>query len=239
MFSKAIVTLKSFENELQQYLEKNQENWKRKIFLMFDDTRSEVGQIDLSISLTKKRRSTFNAMPRNDFENFSSALPQSPKGAMQPSYNSYFNGIPNITRGRTQELNEGANYGRPNTNDGLMRERPRTGSYEDENRQLKGTTYHNEQFNDGQGDNVYDNNFKTRNIPKDTFKALESKGQDFDDKRTIGKNNKQGIEDKILFGNEITLKTIVEGHYCPPIMILQKVSRMAYYYSYFLEEKSR
>jgi len=60
VFSKVIVTLQTFKNDITQYSEKNQDNWKRKVFLMFDEMKNQVGQLDLSISLIRTRKDTFN-----------------------------------------------------------------------------------------------------------------------------------------------------------------------------------
>ena len=65
IFSKTIVTLQSFRESIKSYYQRDQENWKRRVFVMYDETKNEVGKIDLSISLVKRRKDSFSSKVTN------------------------------------------------------------------------------------------------------------------------------------------------------------------------------
>lgn len=94
---------------------------------MYDDTRSEVGSLDLSLSLTKKRRNLFDNLQRNDFKDFISAHPQSPEPNQQFN-NSYFKPIPEINRVSMQNVPDRRTY-QPQDTDNPMKERPKASEY--------------------------------------------------------------------------------------------------------------
>ncbi len=91
VFSKVIVTLQAFRGEISQYSDKNHTNWKRKVFMMFDELKNQVGQLDLSISLIRIRKETFNPSANANSNTQSPLYYQQPKTLNASSFPVYPN----------------------------------------------------------------------------------------------------------------------------------------------------
>lgn len=179
VFSKVIVTLQAFKNDLLNYLDKTQENWKRKVFMMYDEAKNEVGRIDLSLSLAKKRKEILEKAIESEMD----AKYQSAPIKAQPG----------TTYIRT--ISEAPNRVHQQQNELALKSRSRTDGFTSEYKSY---------------DEIEPATYETRsgNEKGVTFKI-------------------QSQENKEPFAvGPPTLKTIVEGHYCPPVMVYQKRKKL-------------
>jgi hypothetical protein len=213
ILGKVFLNLNVFKDDIKHFFDDDKDNWKRKMFMLHDEVQNVIGKIDVSITLTRKRKALMTSGPQQVERGLTENIDPNTFGRKQYSPESKPILKPKKIEREMQTHEPEATFIKQINS-------PRSpGMHDNTTVQKSYEQPSNQSFNNGNR-TVFS---QLSNSTQNRTRAASAHGKKIQIAPPTQHDDPINIKTSYMLETQMpTLKNLVDGYFCPPIMLLKK-----------------